>query len=50
MPLIERVADRSVTLVSARTKNKVGTGARGLLAAVEETVQGYGESAKVRDM
>lgn len=48
MPLIERVAERSKSLVSAQTKTRMGTGARDLLAAVEETVQGYGASTKVR--
>lgn len=47
MPLVERVADRSVTLVSAQTKKRLGAGARDLLAAIEGTAQGCDGKAKV---
>lgn len=40
MPLVEKVLDRSSSLVTAETKSVLGTGARDLLAKIEGTVQG----------
>lgn len=40
MPLVEKVLDRSSSLVTAEAKSAIGTGARDLLAKIEGTVQG----------
>ena len=39
MPLVERVVDRSNTLVTARTKKAFGSSARDLISRIGSTVQ-----------
>lgn len=46
MPLVEKVLDKSNSLVTAETKTALGSGARDLLAKIEGTVQGI--DTKVR--
>lgn len=49
MPLIEHVVDRSNRLVSAQTKNKLGSGAKGLLAAIEDRMHSCDPKVRQED-